>query len=506
LDFEFRISDLVADSSHGGEFSVMPFVFLLVFALVSFQGRWPDPPQWFGPGVGFYLGLFAPLTMVTLFWLMAAWRTHQFCCRLSEHPTEHAWLWRRFLNIRRRQTLLLTACYLGVLFGLGWGFVGKEWASEMHLTALTEFLLFAPYLAALLLGWTQSYRAERASHRLAQVSEPFIGAWAYLGFQVRHNLLLVVPPIVLTLALRGFLLAFPALEQYDSVLAAAGVVLLVGAIVSVPLILRVFLGLRPLADGPLRQRLEEAARRLRFSFNDILVWNTRRSVANAMVSGAIPWLRYIVLTDLLLDRLTPEEVEAVFGHEVGHVKHHHMLLYILFFLGSVALLTGVWKYCEGMIEPAAELAAGARAVDAAGWAASAEVAAGPVLLAVIAVYVFVVFGFLSRRCERQADLYGCRAVSPGAFISALEKVADLNGIPRHKVGWLASWQHPTIAQRVAFIESLRDNPALEPSFQRSLLKLKLGLMIGLSVCLAVVVALVALQFGPEQAWGLFRVR
>ena len=34
----------------------------------------------------------------------------------------------------------------------------------------------------------------------------------------------------------------------------------------------------------------------------------------------------------LVEELTPEEVEAVFGHEVGHVKHHHILFYVGFFL------------------------------------------------------------------------------------------------------------------------------------------------------------------------------
>src|SRR5262249_58146905 len=33
------------------------------------------------------------------------------------------------------------------------------------------------------------------------------------------------------------------------------------------------------------------------------------------------------------------------------------------------------------------------------------------LIGILGAYIFVVFGFLSRRCERQADIYGCRAVS-----------------------------------------------------------------------------------------------
>jgi prepilin-type N-terminal cleavage/methylation domain-containing protein len=120
----------------------------------------------------------------------------------------------------------------------------------------------------------------------------------------------------------------------------------------------------------------------------------------------------------------------------------------------------------------------------------------------VSAYVFVVFGFLSRRCERQADLYGCRAVSSEAFIAALDKVADLNGIPRKRASWLTSWQHPSIAQRVEFIQRLHENPALEAHFQRSIWRLKLGLMTGLTLALVVV----AWQLGPDRVWEMFRVR
>jgi Zn-dependent protease with chaperone function len=481
----------------------MPFVFLLVFALISFQGRWPEA-DW----LGFYGSLLAPWVLVSVFWVLAAWQTHRFTWQLVRHPAEHGLLWRQLLRDRRRLLLALTACYLGVLFGFGWGYVARECAEQLNVLPLTELIQFSPLLLALVLCWSQFYRAERASHEVTPNPEPFIGAWAYLRFQVRHNLLLVVPPVILSLTMKAFFFAFPALESYDAVLAGAGMALLAAAIISVPWILRLFLGLKPLPAGPLRDRLQAAARRLNFRFNDILVWDTRRGVANAMVSGALPWVRYIVLTDLLIERLQPEEIEAVFGHEVGHIKHHHMLLYILFFVGSVILLTGVWKCCEAVLDPppAAATSPGQRTAPAPPWMASAEIAAGPALLTIVSAYVFVVFGYLSRRCERQADLFGCRAVSCQAFIGALEKVADLNGIPRHHSGWLASWQHPSIAQRVEFIERLRDNPALEPHFQRSLFQLKLGLMTGLTVCLVVVIALVAWQLGPEHVWEMFRVR
>ena len=472
----------------------MPFVFLLIFALLNFQATWPEA-DW----LNWYVRVLAPWAMALAFWLLAAWCTSLFCRRVARSIGGFGSLWRSYLHQRRRLMLALIVCYLAVLYGLGWGFVAQQCAREMGLTLLTELIQFAPFILALLFIWQQSYRAERAGHELGTVQEAFVGPWAYLGLQVRHNLLLVVPPVVLTLSLRGVVLAFPVLEHYDILLAGAGLVLLAAAVVSVPLILRLFLGLRPLPAGPLRARLEDAGRRLGFGFGNILVWNTRHTVANAMVSGTIPWLRYIVLTDLLIDKLTPDEVEAVFGHEVGHVKHHHMLLYIVFFIGSLALLTGLWQYGEQSL---AQITPVATETALAGWAVPAEVVGGPLLLVVVAVYIFVVFGFLSRRCERQADLFGCRAVSYTAFITALEKVADLNGIPRHGRSLLASWQHPSIAERVEFVERLRDNPALEPRLQRSLLRLKIGMMTCLTIALATVIALV----GKEGVWEMFRVR
>ena len=130
-------------------------------------------------------------------------------------------------------------------------------------------------------------------------------------------------------------------------------------------------------------------------------------------------------------------------------------------------------------------------------------------------YIFLVFGFLSRRCERQADVYGCRAVSccdhdcaghiaelvlpphGGAlcptgirtFIRSLEKVADVNGISRDKPGFLQSWQHSTIASRVAFLRTLIVNPAMEPVFQRRIAIVKWGLLSALCVALAALLIL-----------------
>jgi Zn-dependent protease with chaperone function len=258
--------------------------------------------------------------------------------------------------------------------------------------------------------------------------------------------------------------------------------------------LRLVLGLKPLPAGPLRDRLLATARRLRFRFSNILLWNTNGGVANAMVAGILPQVRYVVLTDKLVNELAPEEVEAVFGHEVGHVKHRHMVFYLAFIIISLLTLS--------------VLATVTKVDDL--FKSNEDLATLP-LVGILGGYIFVVFGFLSRRCERQADIYGCRTMSCsqanctshsgpeeltprgkglcatgiGTFIDALEKVARLNGISRNRPGVLQSWQHSTIARRVDFLQRLRNDPSIEPRFQRTVSIVKWAVVVLLAAVLLI---------------------
>jgi STE24 endopeptidase len=236
----------------------------------------------------------------------------------------------------------------------------------------------------------------------------------------------------------------------------------------------------------LRERLEHTARRLRFGYSNVLVWHTRNLFANAMVTGFIPWIRYIVLTDRLIDELTPDEIEAVFGHEVGHIKHHHLLFYLAFFLTSFILIGLFWGQLKAWIKLDDIIAALGTipSFDGADGKDTLNMLSSFVKLGLLAAYTLFFFGFISRRCERQADLFGANTVSTDVFISALEKVADINGIPRRRAGnWLLSWQHPTIAQRVEFLQEMREHPARIPRFHLSILLMQWTLYVGLGLSL-----------------------
>jgi STE24 endopeptidase len=225
-------------------------------------------------------------------------------------------------------------------------------------------------------------------------------------------------------------------------------------------------------------------------------------MANAMVIGILPWVRYVVFTDRLLEDFTADEIEAVFGHEIGHIRHHHMLYYFTFFIASVIVFGWV-------ISDVVTYFQRPEWFDLSNY--SSHCVSDVALVGVLLVYVFVVFGFLSRRCERQADVFGCRAVSCpspscrghgddedlsqrgrglcptgiNTFIRTLEKVAFVNGISRDRPGFLQSWQHATIGRRIEFLQGMLLDPAVERRFQRRIFLLK-------SLLLAVLAGAVAL--------------
>jgi STE24 endopeptidase len=490
----------------------MPFLILLFLVLAAQPLPWPESPFGWGDRGSLWATVVAiALPVLAAFWL--AGRTRR---RLLTMPADRESTVRAYQRGRTLHLFLLLGTQFVILGLLGWGWTvhmacgayqsdssaGGElvWSPE-EMPFGVELLLIGPFLIGLVLSWAAFYTAERT---LSGSRRPFGGRIGYVVFLSRQYLAVVGIPLVLMMTARG--LQWAVGQWANGTWVLVGMAGMVGTtLVLAPWPLRLILGARSLPAGPIRTRLEAAARRLKFRYSDILLWDTRQGVANAMVAGPLPWVRYVFLSDRLLEELTPAEVEAVFGHEVGHVRHGHFLYYVTFMFLSVTALIGCWM----LVWPEGESQA---------WKPWEAV---PQML-LIASYVFVVFGFLSRRCERQADVYGCRAVScadgacvghdegePGAsatgvilppeatglcptgirtFIAALDKVADVNGISRRKPGLLNAWLHGTIARRVEFLERMIADARTERRFQRRLGLLKWGLLTGLAAGVLVLAA------------------
>lgn len=518
----------------------MPFLLLLLLTLILLPDSWSQP-FWClsetSPRPADFV-VSAALTWLAVAAVLAFARViaARVTCGLALDPGRRERLLRDYGRFRTYHVFVLIGTYVVSVYLFGWGWTVRslcQYGGEMVPGA--ELFILAPFVAAMVLSWVIFYDAERALHDTAEPespepAEPYWSRGAYVGFHARQNLALICAPLLLLLLMKGLHRLFPksATGAAGGAITLGGALLSLTVIVTMPWLLRLALGLKPMPPGPLRTRLEATARRLGFRCNNILLWNTRGGVANAMVAGVVPWLRYVILTDRLMSELTPDEVEAVFGHEMGHAKHHHMLLYLGFLAVSVMLLGVVWSWVAAVV-----FKLPSDQVDT-------TLASVP-LVTMLGAYIFVVFGFLSRRCERQADVFGCRAVSCGrpdceghddttplsgggaaprphglrrvldvfvrpvqplrgtslcptgirTFIEALEKVARINGISRDRPGWLSSWQHSTIARRVQFLQDVLANRGLERRFQRRVALVKAGMFV------ALVATLVALSYTFE---------
>lgn len=398
---------------------------------------------------------------------------------------------------------LTLAGYAWVIYGLGWVEVVRSGLGLRNAILVDELLILLPYVLAQVVGWWGLYPAERALRPAGPAGLRSIGVGRHLLLRARQTLGMVLPAtLVFSLAQDLARWAWP--RSFDDpgfqmvLMATMGATVLFLA----PAFVRLSWPTHPLPAGPLRDRLERLASRFGFRFTDILVWDTEGAIVNAGVTGALPFYRYVLLTDALLEGLDQHEVAAVFGHEVGHIRHRHLAFFGFFFVGSMGVLTLASNLASAHVLRALE------AADALG-ASTATLAQGVITLGLGLAYFGTIFGLLSRKFERQADVFGCRSVSCGRaecpphpdlyargepaavdvplcpvgiriFANALRNVALLNGMEPSA----PSWRHGSIDRRVAFLEGLEGRPKAERTFQLGVSRLRLGLALALILGLA----------------------
>lgn len=210
-----------------------------------------------------------------------------------------------------------------------------------------------------------------------------------------------------------------------------------------------FFRFRPLDDAALRARFEALAAKARVPVIGVFEMQasakTRR--ANAAVMG-FGRTRRIVITDTMLTGFTPEEIETVLAHELGHQRYLDPLRGLA--VGAVVSLALLFL---GAVAYAATYAAlGFRSLD--------DVAGLP-LLALYAGIVSTVTTPLelwwSRGREARADRFSLEVTrDPAAFIAAMVKLHDQNlGVANPKPWelWL-HYSHPPGRERVELARSL----------------------------------------------------
>jgi len=229
-------------------------------------------------------------------------------------------------SARRRAALAASAeklCLLGGFAGLlsvgglqwmmaplaGWPLVGK-------------LALLAPFMAALLVMWLNHYSLHRRMKLRAAAAapdQPPPATWTrgqFLAFNVRTHLLMILVPVSLIMLANDLLLmARPRLpESVADELIATGVVLSAALVfLLAPMMIVHIWRTAPMEDCPLLSKLKATCRRLSLRYRRILIWRSGGVLVNAGVMGLIPQVRYILLSDGLVEQMPLQQIEAVFA-------------------------------------------------------------------------------------------------------------------------------------------------------------------------------------------------
>lgn len=243
----------------------------------------------------------------------------------------------------------------------------------------------------------------------------------------RMQVAFVAAPILLMLVLNVATLESETL-MYVSLVYPFALVLAMLAVSALLLaaaapLMRLVLRARPLAPGPLRDRLGALAARSGFSCRDIVVFDAG-GVVNAFVAGPFAAVRTVFVSRELVDRMSPREIECVIAHETAHSLLRHLGTLALY-IAALTLAFGGIADVEGLPEPVAA------ALPIAAFAAAAAC-----------------FVWTSRRFESEADIVGASIVeSPLDAAATLHRVARLGRLdPRRP-----SWRHFSIERRIAIL-------------------------------------------------------
>ena len=206
----------------------------------------------------------------------------------------------------------------------------------------------------------------------------------------------------------------------------------------------IFYKFEPLDNEDLRRRLVVLSERAGTRVRGVYRWklSEKSKKANAALTG-LGATRRIILADTLLDNYSPEEIEAVLAHELGHHVHRHILKSI--FVQAAVTFVGFW---------AANFALH-YAVDHRMFEGLHDFANLPLLALVSVVLSFLLMPALnaySRYNERQADRYAFESIdSIDPFVSSMNKLAEQNLAERMPSKWV-EWffhSHPSITRRLA---------------------------------------------------------
>ena len=356
-----------------------------------------------------------------------------------------------YARIQRR--LMLVDLGIGAVYLLAWLLSGGSLALRRALQAWTSnpWLLLAVFVIIfggiyLVIDLPLSYYSEFIlPHRFDQSVET-LGGW--IKDQLIGLAISGVLGLLLIEAIYWLLRVSPALWWLW-----AGILLVFFTVIlsnlAPVLIMPLFNKYVPLGEehADLAERLTRLAAQAGTRVQGVFTFDMskRTKAANAGLTG-MGSTRRIVLGDTLIQEFTPDEIETVLAHELGHQVHKDILLGITF--GSLINLVGLFL-------ASVVLRWGAAAMGAAGPADPAALPLFGLVLAVFGLVTMPLTAGWSRWRERMADQYALDSThNPSAFAAALARLANQNLSDADPEPWVEFllYSHPALSKRIRMAE------------------------------------------------------
>jgi len=204
----------------------------------------------------------------------------------------------------------------------------------------------------------------------------------------------------------------------------------------------------PLEDGELKERLLEMLSRHGYSVKAIEVMDASRRTTklNAYIAG-FGKTKSIVLYDNMIEKMSTDEICAIFAHEMGHGLHKDVLKGQLFNIGYIAIISALVYFT--VAEPRLCTEFGFESVNYG--FAYLLVSVG---LGVLQPLSSIAMNARSRAAEYAADRQAVLEGYGKPMITAFKKLAKDNfaNLSPSKINVVLEYSHPPIHSRVEAVE------------------------------------------------------
>ncbi len=363
---------------------------------------------------------------------------------------ETRWFALRVLNFACLAVWLSSS--LAIIYVLDWPVIARgNWGLDRW-PLLDEIVILLPIVMSLTAAWMLLFRAERTlgcADPLPTTANELRASWQQAAGRWRLLAGLMLLPLAVLIFSRDLIQIMAPASAVDSWMMAAFVINAILLVCLFPTLISKTWKTRPLSDLDLRQRLQRCTEQLGMRPINTRRWDTGQQLVNAVVVGILPTNRTVFLSDMLLQHFEPDEIEAIYRHEMAHLRCGHLPLRLFYFAWPMVIAVIIsWQSGFGSN------------YHWTGWMGLALVAA---------LYLAVFLNWVVRQSEIEADLVACTdihhrfdPVRAAVYRRALLKMAAWNP-ELYGRGTLA---HPSIKNRLRQLAHFSVSLSAATAFRR----------------------------------------